>query len=160
MGFSNAEMGLVQQSTPLQDVVGILGPFGVFGVITLVFLGLFLISLPNRERSRTEPKPTVSLPDGERSRTEPKPTVEARDVRRHYRAMPYEEYLQTPHWKRLREEKLRNVGYRCQLCGRRARILEVHHCTYERLGQELDTDLTVLCRACHSTFHKHRRLGR
>ncbi len=75
-------------------------------------------------------------------------------------AMPYEEYLQTPHWKRRREDKLRAVGRRCQVCNSASSTLYVHHRTYERLGQELDEDLTVLCRACHSTFHEHRRLDR
>ncbi len=76
------------------------------------------------------------------------------------RALPYKEYLQTPHWKRKRNEKLRAAGYRCQMCNRRARPLEVHHRTYERRGEELDTDLTVVCRSCHTNFHKNRTLGR
>ncbi len=76
------------------------------------------------------------------------------------RAMPYKEYLQTPHWKRRREDKLRAVSRRCQLCYSSSGTLDVHHRTYERLGKELDEDLTVLCRECHSTFHKYRRLGR
>jgi hypothetical protein len=76
------------------------------------------------------------------------------------RAMPYEEYLQTPHWKRRREDRLRASGRRCQLCNRGSVTLNVHHRTYERLGEELDGDLIVLCRTCHSTFHEHRRLER
>jgi 5-methylcytosine-specific restriction endonuclease McrA len=76
------------------------------------------------------------------------------------RAMPYEQYLQTPHWKRMREDELRAAGRRCQLCNRGSRILDVHHRTYERRGEELDEDLIVLCRECHDNFHKHRRLGR
>jgi hypothetical protein len=76
------------------------------------------------------------------------------------RALPYGEYLQTPHWKRKREDKLRAVGRRCQVCNHGPDTLEVHHRTYERLGQELDEDLTVLCRACHGTFHDHRGLSR
>ncbi len=79
---------------------------------------------------------------------------------RELRAMPYREYLQTPHWKRRREEKLLSVGRRCQVCNRGSVSLDVHHRTYERLGEELDEDLTVLCRDCHSTFHEYRRLGR
>jgi len=75
------------------------------------------------------------------------------------RAMPYKEYLRTPHWKCRREEKLHAAGRRCQVCNRSSVPLEVHHRTYERLGEELDGDLTVLCRDCHSTFHEHRRLG-
>jgi hypothetical protein len=74
------------------------------------------------------------------------------------RAMPYKEYLQTPHWKRRREDKLRVAGRSCQLCNRSSVVLNVHHRTYERLGEELDGDLIVLCRACHSTFHEHRQL--
>jgi hypothetical protein len=69
----------------------------------------------------------------------------------------YKEYLQTPYWKRRREDKLRAVGRRCQLCNRGSVTLDVHHRTYERLGNELDEDLTVLCRDCHSIYH---RLGR
>ncbi len=76
------------------------------------------------------------------------------------RAMPYKEYLRTSHWKRRRAAKLRAADHRCQLCNNGSGILDVHHRTYERLGEELDEDLTVLCRDCHSTFHKHRRLER
>lgn len=75
---------------------------------------------------------------------------------RELRALPYEDYLQTPHWKRKREEKLRAVGYRCQLCNSGSRILDVHHRTYERRGEELDEDLTVLCRVCHNWHHERR----
>ncbi|PLS85216.1 MAG: hypothetical protein CYG60_13800 [Actinobacteria bacterium] len=76
------------------------------------------------------------------------------------RALPYKEYLRTPHWKRKREAKLRSVGRRCQFCNRGPHNLDVHHRTYERLGEELDQDLTVLCRACHTNFHENRTLGR
>ncbi len=76
------------------------------------------------------------------------------------RALPYGEYLQTPHWKRKREEKLRAVGRRCQVCNQGPGPLDVHHRTYERLGEELDQDLTALCRSCHHLFHEHGRLSR
>ncbi len=76
------------------------------------------------------------------------------------RALPYGEYLQTPHWKRKREDKLRAVGRRCQVCNQGPGPLDVHHRTYERLGEELDLDLTALCRSCHHLFHEHGRLSR
>jgi len=76
------------------------------------------------------------------------------------RTMPYKEYLHTPYWKHRREARLRAAGHRCQLCNSGSVSLNVHHRTYERLGEELDGDLIVLCRTCHSTFHEHRRLGR
>lgn len=79
---------------------------------------------------------------------------------RKLRAMPYKEYLRTPDWKRRKEDILRTAGYRCQACSNTSGPLDVHHNTYDNLGEELDRDLIVLCRDCHGTFHKHRRLGR
>jgi hypothetical protein len=75
-------------------------------------------------------------------------------------AMDYNEYLRTEHWRRRREQKIRQAEYRCELCNRSGVLLNVHHLTYARRGEELDKDLRVLCGGCHSTFHKHRRLGR
>jgi hypothetical protein len=37
---------------------------------------------------------------------------------------------------------------------KRPELLEVHHRTYERLGRELTTDLTVPCNACHELYHE------
>jgi 5-methylcytosine-specific restriction endonuclease McrA len=74
--------------------------------------------------------------------------------------MPYEEYLRTPEWRTRRKRKLDDADHRCQFCNRHRRSLHVHHRTYENLGQERDSDLTVVCPDCHATFHKHRRLGR
>ncbi len=79
---------------------------------------------------------------------------------RDLRALPYAEYLQTPHWKRMRQDKVRAAGHRCQFCNRGSVTLNVHHRTYERLGEEHDGDLTVLCQDCHHILHEHRRLGR
>jgi 5-methylcytosine-specific restriction endonuclease McrA len=68
------------------------------------------------------------------------------------RTMPYQEYLQTPEWKAIREKKLKESGFRCQLCNQSGE-LNVHHRTYERRGNEELQDLIVLCRGCHETFH-------
>ena len=73
--------------------------------------------------------------------------------------MPYREYLQTPHWRRRGEEKLRR-GPQVPAMQSWLGSLNVHHRTYEMLGEELDEDLTVLCCDCPNTFHEHRRLGR
>ncbi len=66
--------------------------------------------------------------------------------------LPYPEYLQTDHWKRIRAWALRQAGYRCQICHTK-KTLHTHHRTYERLGSERLSDLTVLCRACHERHH-------
>jgi len=68
------------------------------------------------------------------------------------RTMPYTEYLQTTHWHFKRSDALRRSKHRCQLCNSTKR-LDVHHRTYENLGNEEPEDLIVLCRKCHKHFH-------
>ncbi|MEM9214040.1 MAG: HNH endonuclease signature motif containing protein [Cyanobacteria bacterium P01_F01_bin.150] len=70
------------------------------------------------------------------------------------RTMPYCEYLKTDHWQSIRQVALKRAGYACQVCNSKG-ILDVHHRTYERRGDEALSDLTVLCRQCHSTHHGH-----
>lgn len=64
----------------------------------------------------------------------------------------YAEYLKSPHWVETRRGALERACHRCQLCNTKSR-LHVHHRTYERLGHEDATDLTVLCRGCHEKHH-------
>jgi 5-methylcytosine-specific restriction endonuclease McrA len=63
-----------------------------------------------------------------------------------------EVYLRSPHWLRVRRDALERAEYRCQVCNAN-KTLDVHHRTYERLGNEAPADLTVLCRRCHERFH-------
>lgn len=67
--------------------------------------------------------------------------------------MNYQAYLKTIAWKERRTAALRRAGYRCQVCNGSDR-LEVHHRTYERIGQEDPADLTVLCHECHELFSR------
>jgi hypothetical protein len=69
------------------------------------------------------------------------------------RAMPLSEYLLTREWRAKKNRKIIQAGNRCQLCGRNDRPLNVHHNTYERLGDDLLEDLMVLCRGCHDRHH-------
>lgn len=73
-------------------------------------------------------------------------------------SMPYSEYLRSPEWQEKRKKALRFAGFKCQLCNSAER-LNVHHRTYERLGQELLGDLITLCNDCHSIFHQNRNLN-
>ncbi len=73
------------------------------------------------------------------------------------RAMPYKEYLATPEWGLQRRRAWRRAERRCELCGCGDR-LDVHHRTYENRGDEEDGDLIVLCRPCHTTFHRKLRV--
>lgn len=69
----------------------------------------------------------------------------------------YEDYLRSAKWQRKRRAALARAEHRCQVCSGRDR-LNVHHRTYERLGDERPADLTVLCETCHEIFHRHGRL--
>ena len=69
------------------------------------------------------------------------------------RTMPYPEYLQTPEWRMRRQRKLEQADHRCSFCNRYHPSLNVHHRTYQNLGEELDSDLTVLCPPCHKKHH-------
>jgi len=84
----------------------------------------------------------------EKHRKQPRTAAEIMKLRE----MPYREYLQTEHWKLLREKCIRRAKCLCQLCNQGG-TLNVHHRTYERRGCEFLKDLIVLCRACHAKFH-------
>jgi hypothetical protein len=60
----------------------------------------------------------------------------------------YLDYLQSIEWLQLCARALEYYGNRCAICNSPDN-LQVHHRTYERLGQELITDVTILCDECH-----------
>ena len=68
------------------------------------------------------------------------------------RSLPYMQYLRLPWWRHIRQTAIDAAGGRCQLCNA-AGELHVHHRTYDRLGNEDLSDLTVLCKHCHAKFH-------
>lgn len=76
---------------------------------------------------------------------------------RAYKEMPYDSYLATSHWKVKRERAVTRDGYRCRVCNSPDR-LNVHHRTYERIGEEVDSDLITLCQPCHQLFHDNGKL--
>ena len=69
--------------------------------------------------------------------------------------MRYDEYLANEHWRKVREARLIIDGYQCCECGS-AKNLEVHHITYDNLGDEdIERDLITLCRSCHERLHRY-----
>jgi hypothetical protein len=76
------------------------------------------------------------------------------------RAMSYRDYLHTIEWWRTRAAALQRAGNCCSLDVTHTEGLEVHHRSYERLGEELASDLVVLCRACHRLYHQQYGLPR
>jgi hypothetical protein len=77
-------------------------------------------------------------------------------LKRHAEEINYHDYIASEEWARKSEAAKIKAGYRCQLCSVSGLIvqLDTHHNTYERLGNERDTDLVVLCTECHERFHK------
>jgi hypothetical protein len=66
----------------------------------------------------------------------------------------YQEYLTHPlsPWQNLRAQvKARDKV--CTACGQKSGIMNVHHITYARIGNESLEDLRLLCRACHREEH-------
>lgn len=73
-------------------------------------------------------------------------------AKRNLLEMPYSEYLQTEHWKKVREIALSINGRACQLCNS-TNNLNVHHRDYSNRAFETPIDLTILCQKCHAKFH-------
>lgn len=64
----------------------------------------------------------------------------------------YQAYLQTEHWLTIRHAALGRARFCCALCNSR-KDLQVHHRSYEHLGEEWDCDTLVLCAECHQKHH-------
>lgn len=80
-------------------------------------------------------------------------------VKENLESMLYEDYLQTSHWKALREQAMKKSGDRCQICNQSC-FLQVHHRTYKHRGdamKEID-DLIVCCRDCHEMIHENVKI--
>ena len=66
--------------------------------------------------------------------------------------MPYKLYLLTRHWQHFRKEALKFYQNKCQTCGK-VTVLDVHHRSYDNIGEETFNDVIVLCHECHGKFH-------
>lgn len=64
----------------------------------------------------------------------------------------YGEYLRSPEWKERRDRIVKRDRSQCQSCASKSQ-LQVHHMTYERIGNENDGDLVTVCHACHQRIH-------
>lgn len=72
--------------------------------------------------------------------------------------MPYQRYLQTPHWKEVSGKCKDSAQGRCQVCNSGGE-LHAHHRTYERRGFEYPSDLVALCAGCHQLFHDSKKIA-
>jgi hypothetical protein len=74
------------------------------------------------------------------------------------RALPYADYLLTPEWRAARKQALARAGHRCQICAEHDEGVDVYHKTTERLGEESERDLIVLCSTCHGVLERAGKL--
>ena len=64
----------------------------------------------------------------------------------------YERHLRSPAWARKRQLVLDREKGVCQGC-RESRAVEVHHLSYQNLGNEPLFELVALCSPCHRNVH-------
>lgn len=84
------------------------------------------------------------------------------DTAAELRRMPYDEYLKTDHWRRVRTAMLIAHRGRCQgnICWQMdsywfdEKWLHVHHMTYKNRGNERYADLRLVCKECHEHIHE------
>jgi len=81
--------------------------------------------------------------------------AQAREAKRDERRRWYNEvYLKSPEWRTLRAKRLGFDRGVCQGC-LEAPATQVHHRTYNNIGDELLYQLISLCRPCHEKAHKN-----
>src|SRR5690348_9129199 len=65
----------------------------------------------------------------------------------------YADYLKSDHWREFKVKyRASGASVWCAVCGGGG--IQLHHHTYERLGCELPTDVTPLCRGHHEAVHE------
>lgn len=70
----------------------------------------------------------------------------------------YKRYIASSKWYYKRMDALEFHGKKCKACGS-VQKLDVHHLTYDRLGNEFLSDLIILCRPCHDEEHSKYKVN-
>ena len=69
------------------------------------------------------------------------------------RADEYQSYLETIDWKGLRQKVFKRSGGMCEGCLEN-KATQVHHLTYEHVGNEFMWEVVAICNECHERYHK------
>jgi hypothetical protein len=88
----------------------------------------------------------------------PDPTYDGLHTRQ-FRRHTQNPYSGSKQWRCRRDEVIVRQRFRCERC-QRERRLQVHHLSYEHLGDERPAQLVALCRTCHWTVHNDEREAR
>jgi hypothetical protein len=68
----------------------------------------------------------------------------------------YTTHLKSEAWSRFRRSIISERGQKCEACGNEGTGLQLHHLTYERLGDERPSDVQLLCWMCHRKADEKR----
>lgn len=71
----------------------------------------------------------------------------------------YQAHLLSQKWQKLRELVFRRSDGICEGCGVRPAV-QVHHLSYEHVGEEFLWELAAVCMTCHERIHPHMRDGK
>jgi 5-methylcytosine-specific restriction endonuclease McrA len=111
---------------------------------------------PKSIKSQTDKPPkkkpkAVKRTKKQRKKLQKKP----RSVRRE----EYQKFLKSEEWAKIRADVIMLAEYKCEMCGFRPKVFQVHHLNYDKpWGQEEPGDLACLCGRCHDKEHgKPRR---
>ncbi|MDB5250666.1 MAG: hypothetical protein JWQ40_5060 [Segetibacter sp.] len=64
----------------------------------------------------------------------------------------YNKYLESAAWLSKRSEILKRDNYTCRYCAS-TKATQVHHLSYNNLGNEPDFELISVCKQCHQEIH-------
>lgn len=76
----------------------------------------------------------------------------------------YQEYIRSQEWRAVRARKIvedGDVQIKCEICAGffPAPQIHMHHLNYDRLGEELNGDLQIVCRSCHEVLEGKQFAG-
>lgn len=69
------------------------------------------------------------------------------------RRADYSQYMKSAEWFHKRQQVILRSDGKCEAIGCTNEAVEVHHMTYQRLGNENLEDLRAVCRECHRKIH-------
>jgi hypothetical protein len=67
----------------------------------------------------------------------------------------YDAYIHSQEWRDVKIDIISKRGSKCEACDKpmKPNKLHLHHLTYDRLFDERESDLQLLCPACHAFAH-------
>ena len=83
--------------------------------------------------------------------------MEYRSSKQEHWAKEYREYMMSPEWEQRRNYIYELRGGVCEQCSSPlwdgSTTWQLHHKTYDRVGDEDDDDLSLVCKPCHEQIH-------